>query len=361
VTIDGQVQAGGTARFSTGGAFVENAGATIEASQGLAIAGDGVTIGGVAQSDAGAATIGGSTIAIDGTLRAAGAASLTALGSVAEAAGAVIQGGQAVSVHGSAISIDGTVGATGQATLAAGGAFNEADTGGITAGGIAISAEDAGVAGALTAPRITLLGSRSVTLTDGVIDTASSLPGTPATYDSVTPLTSGNGLFVSSANFTQNGGTTIGASPGSGPYQTVQITITGTGVAHFDSLVAPSSELILNLLYGGSANGKIDVAGLDVINPSYTLGQFYTPPVPTRLFGTVGRFSGTEAASVSFSERFTNINYQLNGCAIESLSCVLLSPVSLPVFDPAQDYFVGSVRRNRDDDDALPNVGEEDY
>jgi hypothetical protein len=40
---------------------------------------------------------------------------------------------------------------------------------------------------------------------------------------------------------------------------------------------------------------------------------------------------------------------------------VLLSPVSLPVFDPAQDYFVGSVRRNRDDDDALPNVGEEDY
>ena len=83
--------------------------------------------------------------------------------------------------------------------------------------------------------------------------------------------------------------------------------------------------------------------------------------MPTRLFGTVGRFTGTEAASVAFSEQFTNINYQFNGCAIESLACVLLSPVSVPIFDPAQDYFVGSVRRNRDDDDALPNVGEEDY
>ena len=43
------------------------------------------------------------------------------------------------------------------------------------------------------------------------------------------------------------------------------------------------------------------------------------------------------------------------------VDCILLSPVVVPVVDPVTDYAEDTQRRRHSDDDALPNVGEEDY
>jgi hypothetical protein len=222
------------------------------------------------------------------------------------------------------------------------------------------------IGGTLAAPEI-LLQAQSVAWTDSTILTGSYLPDSGVPEDITTPpdpTLSGvfvPGVFVTAGVFTQNG--TARVAPLAGRNQAaLDVLITGTGTAHFTNLVAPSTQLLLDLRRGGRATGAIDVAGLNIYAKGYPDNQAPQPPqAPTLLTGEVGTYTGTAAAGAGYSHATPNINYQLNGCPVESLNCVLLSPLSVPVTQPISDFDVDTSARRRDDDDALPNVADVDY
>ncbi len=209
--------------------------------------------------------------------------------------------------------------------------------------------------GTLTAPRIVLgeATTQSVMWNNSTVSTDSGLPSGVGADDVPQPLTGNQpGVFVEAENFAQTGTTHVSAL--AGQQATMQVTITGTGTASFANLLAPTTQLLLDLRAGGNATGKIDVAGLNIFTDGLT------PKTPTKLTGQVGIFYGTAAAGAGFAH-VQNINYQLNGCAVESLSCVLLSPIAVPIVDPVTDFYVDTSQRRHDEDDALPNVADVDY
>jgi hypothetical protein len=183
--------------------------------------------------------------------------------------------------------------------------------------------------------------------------------GATSSISIAAPLLPGKGalgVYTQSSSFQQTGTASVSAIPGNGSAATLQIGIEGRGAAKFASLIAPDAQLLLVLEQGGSSGGLIDVAGLNVF---YTQGVVPIPPVV--LHGTVGGRGGFAAAAVGFSHHLANVAYQINGCPIESINCILLSPLLVPIVDPVNDYAEGTQRKRHQDDDALPNVGEEDY
>jgi filamentous hemagglutinin family protein len=381
---------GGTAfglTLDPGGSVLAGGGVTISAASVLQAAGSTIRAGGpIDVTAAGAETLAGTlstadAISLDAASIAAGAAMVDAGVLAARATGTIDIGNTANRI--------GTIGVAGAlAGLSAGGAITIGDgeslaidsnvrsrSGAVDINGRQDVSEAQGVsmqaatslqilapdsifmAGALTAPRIVLgdAATQLVTWAASTIRTGSNLPTRIDAQTLMAPLTGSQpGVFVTAANFRQTGTATV--LPLDGPQATMQLTITGTGAATFEKLYAPSTQLLLSLLRGGSAKGRIDVAGLNVF---FTPGL--KPRIPTLLTGRVGKYTGTAAAGAGFSHARANINYQVNGCPIQSLNCVLLSPVVVPVVDPVQDYFVGTTRHRHDDDDALPNVGEADY
>jgi len=380
--FDGALTSTGPLGLSTGGDFIEDGGATIAASTTGAIAAKGA-------------------VTINGALKIAGGLGITAGTAFSEASTGSITGGAPTTIAaGSALTIGGQIVASQSLGLTAGTGFTENGSGSITAGPIAIDAKSgaATIDGALTstgslsllsstdlsqgaastisaAGSTTMIAPGTITLAGtlaaptiylgepatqlivwngNTVDTNSDIHGATNSVSIPAPLTSGQGVFLDSAAFQQTG--TSSVNPLSDTAATMQVKIEGRGSAQFASLVAPKTQLLLVLEGGGNATGSIDVAGLNIY---YTLGV--TPLKPVSLLGTVGGDGGYGAAAVGFSHHVANINYQINGCPIESINCVLLSPLVVPVVDPVNDYAEGTQRKRRRDDDALPNVGEEDY
>ncbi len=216
------------------------------------------------------------------------------------------------------------------------------------------------LAGLLDAPNI-LLGTSSaipsLVTWDGntIITGASEIPGSskPA-FPAITGMTPG--IYVLAGNFRQTGSTVVNANGKSG---TIEITLAHrTGSVLFDQgagLVAPHSELFINLDLG-FASGRIDVAGLNI---SYVEPGSNTP---SNLFGTVDGEQGPAASGAAFIKVLPNSDYRLNSCPIQSVNCILVSPIIVPVTNPVDDVEVTSPRRRRDDDDLIiPNVGEQDF
>jgi hypothetical protein len=353
ITIPGTVRDTGST-FAAGGA-VSIAGSLISGAVGITA--DGIDIGGVLAGGATQLTSSGG-VTIGGSLDASGALGINAANGVAEAQGGRLSGATAsLSAAAGNVAIDGALAATGALTLTAGADISQGAASSIVAGSADLFAPDTiTLAGSLAAQRIQIgdAGTRNVVWNGNTIRTGSSLHGATNAIDVSAPLTSGNGVFVQSAGFQQLGNSFV--DPLTGTTATLQITIQGQGTAHFDNLLAPGAQLLLVLDQAGKANGAIDVAGLNVF---HSLNE--TPAQAADFTGVVGGRTGTAAAGVGFSHLISNINYQINGCPIQSLDCILLSPVVVPVVDPVTDYAEDTQRRRHSDDDALPNVGEEDY
>jgi hypothetical protein len=196
---------------------------------------------------------------------------------------------------------------------------------------------------------------REVTLNNVVITTGSNVKA--GTQKPTFPATNGTakGFFVHTDNFHQAGLLKVNAG---GPSATVDITITGKGVIAFDptfGIYGPSTELFLNV-DRGTASGHIVVSGLNV---SYTLPG---SPGLSQLTGTVGGLNGQPAAGNAYILPLPNANYRFNSCAIQSVDCILLSPVIVPVGNPIENIEVDTPRKRRSDDDlVLPNVSEDDF
>jgi filamentous hemagglutinin family protein len=393
---DATLNATGTTVLSAGGAIAINAGLT---SGGALTLGAGADIGfgtaavvtapSIALSTPGSTTIAGSLttpgtlsitggdVTIDGAVSSPGAVTIVAASDFSLGAAASLSGGPlSVTAKSGSATIDGAFTSTGAFTLDAGTNITQGDTSTIadtrfTTQGLssAIAAPGTITLGGTLSVSSLLIGdfpagspvTKSIVWNNTVVHTGSNatIHGATSSISIAAPLLPGKGalgVYTQSSSFQQTGTASVSAIPGNGSAATLQIGIEGRGAAKFASLIAPDAQLLLVLEQGGSSGGLIDVAGLNVF---YTQGVVPIPPVV--LHGTVGGRGGFAAAAVGFSHHLANVAYQINGCPIESINCILLSPLLVPIVDPVNDYAEGTQRKRHQDDDALPNVGEEDY
>jgi len=199
---------------------------------------------------------------------------------------------------------------------------------------------------------------RQVVWDGNTIDTGSDVPPNAQKPQFPNDTGAARGVFVVADDFTQTGLTRIN---GLGHGATIDITLArGSGAVRFDhsfgaGLIAPGAQLFLTL-NAGTASGHIDVAGLSVR---------YTRPGATILSdldGTIGGLGGQSAAGRGYIAPQPDANYRFNSCAIESVNCVLLSPIIVPIFNPTGDLVVETSHKRSDDDDLIiPNVGDEDF
>jgi len=336
-TQGGNITAADAINFTGAGSFLQTAGARMDAGTSLAIA-----AGNFSQA---------------GIIDAVDAVNFTGPGSFLQATGARIDAGTAVAISlqtgdftqetGAMIGADTTTDA-GLLTINTGGSVSLSGT--LAAGTIGIGV------GGKAAPR-------RVTWNNNTIETGSSLP---ATRKVAAPITfgTGRGVFVEAGGFTQTGETKV--TPLGDPRATIQITLAGNagtvaftpGFSTTSGLIAPEAALILDLKQNGSATGNIDVASLNVF---YT--GFLPPPTGfAHLTGLIAGLPGFAAASEGFTHLIPGSRYEINNCPIQSVNCILLSPILVPLNNPVADVQAFVLRPDDDDDDLiLPNVGEQDY
>ena len=285
--------------------------------------------------------------------------------------------------------LDGAV-ARGNISLADGVALSIANTLTSLAGNIAIAAPDITLSGTATSPGNILFGSAgTITLAGGTLDAPTILLGSTQTvlgqaavpllveWDGGTILTgstiasnqtkpsfpktdgSATGIFVRTDAFKQTSSTLVNPKGGAA---TVFITLDKkAGTVAFspsqgNGLIGSTTQLFLNLNAGGIATGQVVVAGLSI--------DYIPPAAPqlTNLGGTIGGLGGQSASGRAYIIPVPDSNYRFNACAIGSVNCVLLSPVIVPIFNPAGDVTIDTPHRKRQDDDlVIPNVGEEDF
>ncbi len=124
------------------------------------------------------------------------------------------------------------------------------------------------------------------------------------------------------------------------------------GTIDLGNTTGRQADLILDLGLGGRAVGTIDVRNLTV----------YGGGGGTRLDGSIGGVSGQGAASRAGIGPQLSAEYQINGCPIASVNCVLLIVRLATPANPVQDLGLTAARDEREDPDIfVPNVAERDF
>ncbi|MGH7083233.1 MAG: hypothetical protein ACREFV_12270, partial [Acetobacteraceae bacterium] len=194
---------------------------------------------------------------------------------------------------------------------------------------------------AITAPGgITVTNASITTVGLPVAAQSAALPARPGSYFDVT---------TPGGRFLELGRTTI--NPDGGP-ATVRIQLDPAGgLISFADLVAPTTTLILDT-GAGTAIGTIDIAALMVLG---NLGS-------ATLSGTVANLSGAVASAKATISPFQSAHYRLNACALMSVNCIVIAPMSVPEGNPLSGLAIVSAPPNQQDIDLLlPNVAAQDY
>jgi filamentous hemagglutinin family protein len=229
--------------------------------------------------------------------------------------------------------------------------------GSVTAPTIALSASATTLAGALTAPLITVNSPQSLTLASGTITTGYT-PRSGATVLANYPQAPDAGTYLSTDAFTQTGTTALYSAQAGTADSTLVINIAPSGTIHFDDLAATNTQLFM-ALGGGAATGPIYVRDL-YISYTGTSGG-------TQLLGEVGGVGGDAAAAKAYITSGViatarSSQYRVNNCAVGSVNCVVVTPEAIPVTNPIQEILIGNTQDQNDDPDLiLPNVAERDY
>lgn len=318
-----------------------------------------VTAGGTFQiAGAGGLTIGSGVSVTAGAARfeIAGAAAVAGRVSVADAL--TIAAGTSVSLPGMLTSGAGTIAVTSSGTLT----LTEATR---LSAGVAIRLTDPGtiqLGGTLTAPSIVVAaGAGTVTArADTTIQTGGTArPSGAVALEALPTAAAANGFYLVAGSFSQTG----------------SLIVTGAAsIVRFDSLskilfdrdqglVAPDSWAILAVTgspAGGPADsvvlrGHIATANLDV-----AVGA---GGGSAALTGTVAGLSGAAAAAAAGIVPSGNARFRLNGCAIASVTCVVVQVTQADAKPPPLRYFaLGSIASPSDEADLLlPLVSDRIY
>lgn len=230
-------------------------------------------------------------------------------------------------------------------SFSSGGTFSLNDGSGLT------------ILGPLTAPTINIdTGPNAMTLADQAVITTGGIERPPGTVTTFPPnaLTTNGAYLTTAGGFTQQGTSTI-LGIGGGP-NVLRIDATGNANITFDpvaGLQGKSTWLIVDVA-NGTISGQVTVKNLDVILSGQTGSA--------NLTGTVTGLTGPTTAGASHIQPSPNSNFRINGCPIQSVTCVLLPSESVPVANPLNDIDIGTLSNpNEDQDLLLPIVSDQDY
>jgi hypothetical protein len=154
------------------------------------------------------------------------------------------------------------------------------------------------------------------------------------------------GFYVETGSFTESGPMTVSGLSGAtsivriDAYEGIQFGTPG--------LSARNTWLVIELLGNGAkSKGSINAEALDL--------YFSTQVQATgaALAGTVDGLGGEAAAGASHIVPSTGNSYQVNGCPISSINCVLLTTQGVPTASPLRDFVFGSIFNLTDEDDLL--------
>ena len=117
---------------------------------------------------------------------------------------------------------------------------------------------------------------------------------------------------------------------------------------------APTASLWIKLLDRGAMSGSLNVKGLHA---------FYDPAIQEQvsLSGSINGLGGSSAASAAFILPQARSNYLFNGCPIQSVNCIQITTLSVPVTNPARDVQFGRIQPPSDVQNLLPDVADRDY
>jgi hypothetical protein len=208
--------------------------------------------------------------------------------------------------------------------------------------------------GVLNAPLILVNnGGGTVTVLDGtqIVTTGTIRPTGALTMDQLpSSTTSTSGFYLTTGLYQQNGALTV-----SGATSTARIDASSAvQFGNSGGIVDTTGWVILSLTSGASATGAVDVNNLDAVFAGSTAG--------TALTGSVHGLSGNAAAGAANISPGTNSTFQINGCPISSVNCVLITTQGIPAASPLRDFTIGSVFNPTDEDDLLlPLVSDEVY
>jgi len=216
------------------------------------------------------------------------------------------------------------------------------------------------VAGTIRAPTMVITTTPyQVTIAGGtnLITGGIARPTSPLASDTFPTPAQGGAYF---SDFQSLGAFTVGA-PGGGPsilridaYNGGSVTFGGTGVN------GPNTWLIIDL-HGvgaglGTASGPITIAALNVVFPAGSAGG------GASFSGAIGGLAGQGAAGAGQIVPNPDSRFRFDSCAIGSVNCIVLPLEVLPIGNPLQEFSIGSLLNQDDDDDLfLPLVSRRDY
>ncbi len=169
-----------------------------------------------------------------------------------------------------------------------------------------------------------------------------------------TPTSAGGGVFVNAVNFSVAGtAMLVNAWGQSAPL--FRLDLAGAGsLDAMGGLWAKTATVFFNLGRHASLSGHLDAAALYVAYPRGGEGA-------AELSGTLRGVGGQAAAQIAVIQPAPNAVYRLNGCAIASVSCFVVSTERLPQTVPTRDLDIRPARDTTDDTEVLlPNVSRRD-
>ncbi len=163
------------------------------------------------------------------------------------------------------------------------------------------------------------------------------------------------GFYLTTGQFTQRSGPLTAASTTVGDCNIVRIdAVHGIQFSPI-GLNARATWLVLGLTGGNAkATGVIAAKDLDLVSTGQGSGAALT--------GTLNGLIGNAAAGAGHILPNINAIFQINGCPISSVNCVLLPTQGIPQASPLRDYVAGSIFNPGDEEDLLlPLVSDEVY
>jgi hypothetical protein len=169
----------------------------------------------------------------------------------------------------------------------------------------------------------------------------------------------GLNIYAGNVDVTGAAGVTVSSPQGAGYDTTTEIILSSSsGTINFGAapgFVGGNDILLLNL-NGGTAEGNIKVAGLNVVTSGIP------DPGKSNLDGFIGNDTGPIAASVADVTGQPQPQLELNNCALTATDCVLLPLFVPPVYALIQDVTPdNNLPQDNDTEFDLPNVAREDY
>ena len=207
----------------------------------------------------------------------------------------------------------------------------------------------------IDAPQILLStpASQSVLLSGGTIATGGTTPrGRVPANSPLLPSNGGQGALVATGTLRQTGTLTVQGPSGGDPVLQLQ----AAGNVSLARVEGVDTWLVLSLRAGRATATDLAIARLDVM--------FDGVGGSANLVGSVGGITGAASAQQAYILPRSDPNYLLNGCAIGSVSCILVQREQVPAQRPLDTVDFAPLRQPGDDADLmqlLPNVSRRDY